>query len=97
MKSLKGGYAMIDAKGLDLTTGDTPVTINGIWDTVKAAVKSNKPIVAYNTKYGSGNDVTPIQCFGWYLSSTEIVLVSATIHVHVKSDNTVTTLDVVSA
>lgn len=97
MKDLKGGYVMIDAKGLDLTTGSTPVIIAGIWADVVAAMKANKPIIAYNTTYGSGVKVSPIQCFGWYLSTSEIVLVSATIHVHVHSDNTVTTLDVVGS
>lgn len=96
MKDLKGGYVMIDAKGLDLTTGSTPVTIAGIWDVTVAALKANKPIVAYNLKYSTAA-VSPVACFGWYLGSTEIVLVSATIHVHVHKDNTVTTLDVVGS
>lgn len=91
---MNGGYVMVDCGGLDLTTGSTAVTIAGIWDMAEKAIKSGKPIMAHNTKYGTGNPVTPVPCFGWYISSTEIVMVGATIHVHIKNDNTVTTLDV---
>lgn len=90
---MANGYVILDAAGLDLTTGSTPVTISGIWARTKEIMATGKPIVAHNLKYSTAA-VTPVQCFGWYLSSTEIVLVSATIHVHIKSDNTVTTLDV---
>lgn len=90
---MTGGYITIDGGGLDLTTGSTPVTIDGIWDTVTAAMKSGKPIIAENLFYGDA-PVTPVQAFGWVLADDEVVLVSATIHVHVKDDDSVTTLDV---
>ena len=93
---MKGGYIMVDCKGLDLTGGSTPQTITGIWSDAKKALASGKPIVAHNCVYGAGVKVSPIVSFGWYISTTEIVIVSATIHVHIKNDNTVTTLDVVS-
>ena len=64
------------------------------WDDVKQALAINKPIIAYNCIYGTGVKVSPIPVFGWYISSTEIVLVGATLHVHIKSDNTCTILDV---
>lgn len=93
---MKGGYIMVDCKGLDLTGGSTPQTITGIWDDAKKALASGKPIVAHNCVYGTGIKVSPVNCFGWHISTTEIVIVGATIHVHIKNDNTVTTLDVVS-
>lgn len=91
---MNGGYAMVDCKGLDLTGGSTPQTITGIWNDAKIALTSGKPIVAHNCVYGAGVKVSPVTCFGWYISTTEIVIVGATIHVHIKNDNTVTTLDV---
>lgn len=90
---MAGGYSMLDGGGLDLTTGSTPVTISGIFARVKKAITSPKPIVAYNFKYAT-KPVSPVNCFGWALSDTEIVLVSGTIHVHVRSNDTVITIDV---
>ena len=90
---MNGGYILFDGGGLDLTTGSTPVTISGAYKRAKEAFKSGKPIVAYNLFY-SGAPVSPVNSFGWELSTTELVLVSATIHVHIKSDDSVTTLDV---
>lgn len=94
--NLAGGYFMLDGGGLDLTTGSTPVTISGIYDRCKTAINSPKEIVAYNLKYATKN-VSPVPCFGWQIADDEIVLVSATIHVHVKSTDAVTTIDVVSS
>ncbi len=93
---MKGGYMMVDCKGLDLTGGSTPQTITGIWGDAEKALASGKPIIAHNCVYGVGVPVSPVVCFGWRISTTEIVIVSATIHVHIKSDNTVTTIDVVA-
>ena len=92
---LKGGYIVVDAKGIDLTGGSTPQEIVGIWDTAVEAIESGKPIVVENLVYGSGVHVSPVNAFGWYLDTDEIVFVSATIHVHIHNDDTVTTIDVV--
>lgn len=89
-----GGYILLDGAGLDLTTGSTPVTIDGIWDRTIDCMSSDKPIIAKNLKYGDA-PMTPVPAFGWQLADDEVVLVSATIHVHIKDDDTVTTLDVV--
>lgn len=92
---MKGGYYLLDAGGIDLSSS-SPQSITGCWERAKSAMASGKPIVAQNLVYGEGNDLSPVNCFGWYISSTEIVLVSATLHIHVKSDNTATVLDVVT-
>lgn len=89
---MNGGYTMVNCKGLELTETD-PQSIEGIWEDAKEAIKANKPIVAYNSKYAD-SPVSPVTCFGWALSTTEIVIVGATLHIHVKSDNTATVLDV---
>lgn len=88
-----GGYIILDGKGLDLTTGSTAVTIDGIWDRAEKVLAADKPIIAKNLRYGNAK-VSPVPCFGWYLAEDEIVLVSATIHVHITDDDEVTTLDV---
>lgn len=92
MKDNRGGYILVDCGGLELTETD-PQSIPGIWEKAKAALAAKKPIVAGNCFY-SEEAVSPVTCFGWYLSTTEIVIVGATLHIHVKSDNTATVLDV---
>lgn len=91
---MKGGYAMINCKGLELTETD-PQSIDGVWEIAKKAMASGKPIIAYNCVYNDA-PVSPVECFGWYLDTDEIVIVGATLHIHVKDDNTATVLDVVS-
>ena len=92
---MNGGYFMVNCKGLDLTETD-PQTISGIWNDAVTAIATGKPIIAHNCVYGTGVNVSPVTCFGWYISATEIVIVGATLHIHIKSDNTATVLDVVS-
>lgn len=93
MKHINSGYVIIDAGGLDLSSSD-PQTIAGAWTMVQDAVATRKPIVACNMVYGEGNPLTPVNCFGWPISSTEFVLVSATLHIHVKNTNVCTVVDV---
>lgn len=92
---MNGGYYMVNIKGLDLTETD-PQSISGIWNDAVKAIATGKPIVAHGCVYGTGVPVSPVTCFGWYISATEIVIVGATLHIHIKSDNTATVLDVVS-
>lgn len=89
---MNGGYIMVNCKGLELTETD-PQSIEGIWEAAQEAIKANKPIIAYNSLYATA-PVSPVTCFGWALSATEIVIVGATLHIHVKSDNTATVIDV---
>lgn len=93
---MNGGYILIDCQGIDLTGGSTPQTKTGIWKKAVAAIASGKPMVCHNTFYGSGVPVSPVTCFGWYIASDEIVIVGATLHIHIKDDDTLTVLDVVS-
>ena len=92
---MNGGYIMVDCTGLDLTDNQAQ-SISGIWDKAVEAVKVDKPIVAYNCEYGTGVKVSPVTCFGWYIDDDEIVIVGATLHIHVKDDDTATVLDVAS-
>lgn len=96
MLKLKGGYFMIDGTGVDLSDSSEQ-TVPGSWNQALAAVEGGKPLVFYNTVYGSGVPVSPVPGFGWKISSTEIVLVGATLHIHVKNTDKVTVLDVAGA
>lgn len=60
---MKGGYILIDCKGLDLTKGSTEQTIEGLYAKVTAAISSGKMIIAQNLTWGSGKPVTPINVF----------------------------------
>lgn len=95
MNKINPGYVMLDAGGLDLSSA-SPQSITGSWARVMEAVSSEKPIIAYNMVYGTDKELTPVPCFGWFIDTDEFVLVSATLHIHVKDDNTCTVLDVTS-
>lgn len=90
---MNGGYILIDCMGLDLTGGDTPQTITGIWENAVKAIATNKPIIAHNCFYGDA-PVSPVTCFGWYIADDEIVIVGATLHVHIKNTDSVIVIDV---
>ena len=87
-----GGYIMVDCTGLDLSIS-TSQEIDGIWDKAEKALNQKKPIIAHGCKYSTA-DVTPVTCFGWRIAADEIVIVGATLHVHVKDNDTATVLDV---
>lgn len=93
---MNGGYYLLDCTGLDLTK-DTAQTITGSWQNCVNALASNKPIIAHNCVYGSGVPVSPVTCFGWYIASDEIVIVGATLHIHVKNNDKCTVLDVAAS
>lgn len=92
---MNGGYIVVDCTGLDLSD-NTSQTISGIWNKAVSAIDADKPIVAYNTEYGTGKRVSPVTCFGWYIATDEIVIVGATLHIHIKDNDSVLVLDVAS-
>lgn len=92
---MNGGYIMVDCTGLDLTDTNAQ-SIDGIWDKAVEAIEADKPIIAHNCEYGTGVMVSPVTCFGWYINDGEIVIVGATLHIHIKDDDTATVLDVTS-
>ena len=91
---MNGGYVMINATGLDLSESD-PQEIAGSWDQAQKALALEKPMVFCGAAYGDA-PVSPVPGFGWRISATEIVLVGATLHIHVKNDDTCTVVDVVA-
>lgn len=91
---MNGGYTILDAGEIDLTETD-PQSIDGSWDRTQAVLSTGKPIIAHNCFYGDA-PVSPVPVFGWAIADDEVVLVGATLHIHVKDDDTCTVLDVVS-
>ena len=90
---MKGGYLLVDCEGLDLTS-DTKVTKTGFWKKAQAALAADKPLVFQNCIYGTGKPVSPVTGFGWYLSATSIVMVGATLHIIIDSEDGVIVQDV---
>ena len=86
---MQSGYFMLDCKNLDLTKGETPQTIAGIYHTVKLAIRMGKPIFAYNCIWGSGKPMSPIQVFTVDFG-TYVVCTAATLQVIVSNENVVT-------
>ena len=87
------GYYLLDGGGIDLSTSESQ-TITGAWNRAVTAIKTGKPIWAFNTKYGSGKNLTPVPVFAWYISASAIVIVGATLHIQVAPDDSCVVQDV---
>lgn len=85
---IKGGYAMVDCKGLNLLSQSSQ-TISGLYDKAMEAVKSDKPIQAYNCDYGAGVPVTPIPVFA-IIEAGVIIFTASILQVRIASDDSVT-------
>lgn len=93
---MKGGYQLVNCEGLDLTS-QVKVTKAGFWNKAVNALAVGKPIIATNCIYGTGKPVSPVTCFGWYLSATSIVIVGATLHIIIDNQDGVIVQDVTSS
>lgn len=87
---IKGGYAMIDCKGLNLLGGSTPQTINGIYNECSEALKSGKAIFAHNCIYGNGHPCSPVSVMGQQESDTTIVFTSSILQIWITNEDSVT-------
>lgn len=86
---MQSGYFMIDCKKMDLTKGETPQTINGMYATIHKAMEMGKPIYAYNCIWGSGKSISPIQCFTVDFGSYVIVTAS-TLQIIISNEDVIT-------
>ena len=96
---VKGGYSMVDCKGLNLLGGSTPQTITGLFDECVKALKSGKAVFAHNCIYGEGHPMTPVAVMGQRESEHEIIFTSSILQIHVTDDatNNVTVVSLLSA
>lgn len=92
---MNGGYIMVDCKGLDLTSNEEQ-TISGLYDDMVNAIKTGKPLVAYNCVWGSNNDspMTPIPFFAQNWTDSLVVGTASILNIScTKADKvTVTSL-----
>ena len=84
---MNGGYIMVDCGGLDLTA-NAKKTYAGLYAKCKAALESDRAILACNCTYDSKH-VTPIAVFAVDYTS-EIVFTSSILQIHVDTDDGVT-------
>ena len=93
---MNGGYIMIDCKGLDLTSNEEQ-TINGLYNDMVNAIKTGKPLVAYNCVWGSNNDspMTPIPFFAQNWSSSMVVGTASILNITCTSADKVTVTSLV--
>lgn len=83
---MNGGYCLVNCSGLDL--GD-PGTVTGLYNKVKSAVGSGKPIVLEGLVNGT-QAFTPVVAFGGEESSTSVFLSFFPITLHISSSDVVT-------
>ena len=93
---MNGGYIMIDCKGLDLTSNEEQ-TINGLYNDMVKAIKTGKPLVAYNCVWGSNNDspMTPIPFFAQNWNSSMVVGTASILNITCTSADKVTVTSLV--
>ena len=82
---IKGGYAVVDCKGVDLgNLGE----VTGIYDKVKTAVGTNKPIVLTGVVNGD-QAFTPMLAYGGVESATSVFLSFFPITLHISNEDVV--------
>lgn len=96
MTKTNGGYQIIDCQGLNLLGGSTPQTKTGLYNKLKEALKSNKPVFAYNCIYGDGHPMTPVQVMCQQESANTIVCTASILQIWVTNQDSVTVVSLLS-
>lgn len=93
---MNGGYIMIDCRGLDLTSREEQ-TISGLYNDMVRAIKTGKPLVAYNCVWGSNNDspMTPIPFFAQNWTDSLVVGTASILNISCTSADKVTVTSLV--
>jgi hypothetical protein len=82
---MKGGYATIDCKGIDLNNLGT---VEGIYEKSKAAIDTGKPLVL-NGIVNNAQKFTDIVAYGGVESSTSVFLSFFPITLHISNEDAV--------
>lgn len=91
---MKGGYILVDAKGVDLTkTGTTTQKVSGIYAKLTAALATGKRIILYNMVMGTGKTIAPTTAVVYKGSSTTVIVNINWLSLSVASTNVITTTD----
>ena len=86
---MKGGYTLVNCGGLDLLSESTQ-TIAGLYNKVKAAMKTGKMIIAENIIWGTGKPISPISVFAIDMGDYGIYVTASTLQIRINSSNQVT-------
>ena len=86
---MNGGYIMLDCTGLDLIKGSTPQTVTGIFERVKEAIATGKPIMAVNCTWGV-LPVTPLFTFAIQFDANTIICTASTLQIIITSSDVIT-------
>lgn len=88
---MKSGVFMVDCGGLNLLA-ESAQTVTGLYERVKAALKANKPVFAYNVLFGTNNPMTPIGVMVNFESSDSELLIctASTLQIRITSADVVT-------
>lgn len=90
----KGGYILVDCKGLDLIKGETPQTITGIYARVRTAMRKNKLLLAQNCVWDD-KATTPIPVLAIQLYDDTIVATANTLQIWITEEDVVTITNLV--
>lgn len=85
---MMNGYVSIDCTGLNLLAEEAQ-TITGLYDRVREAIDSGKPIYAVNVEWGDVSTISPIEVFTVDFG-TYIILTASTLQVIVTNEDVVT-------
>ena len=87
---MKGGYVLVDCKGLDLTSESTQ-TITGLYAKVKAAMATGKLIIAENMIWGDDGTISPVHVFAIDMGPTYgIYCTASTLQIRISPADVVT-------
>lgn len=86
MKLTKGGYLMISLPGLNIAQTTGGQSIPGSWNEAKKAVEYGKPVLIYDTVYGSYKN-SPVYGFAHYVSDTVINIEIGYRYIRVQTNN----------
>ena len=87
---MKGGYVLVDCKGLDLT-GESTQTITGLYNKVKAAMGTGKLIIVENMIWGDDGIISPVHVFAIDMGSTYgIYCTASTLQIRISPADVVT-------
>lgn len=85
---MNGGYVMLDYTGLDLIKGQTPQTIDNIFNHTKSAMQTNKPMFCVNANW-DGKYCSPIQIFAIEFDGY-IIVTASTLQVTITNEDVIT-------
>lgn len=85
---MMNGYVSIDCTDLNLLAEEAQ-TITGLYDRVREAIDSGKPIYAVNAAWGDVSTISPIEVFTVDFG-TYIILTASTLQVIVTNEDVVT-------